>query len=102
MKLDTFIKKINDTDCFGIQSLLDKKNSGSCPCFWATKTIDGKRVSIHGHCWRVCRECNHNGLHITGEFPKKDLMKIAKALKKKLDEQEWYSEYEIHFKKRKS
>ena len=95
-----FIRQINATDHYEIQSLLDKKHDGECPCFWATKVIDGKKISIHGHCWRVCMECSYNGLHVSGKLLKKDLMRIARALKRKLDKQKWYSPYEIHLKER--
>ena len=101
MKLETFITKVKNYDGY-IQKLLDKSYDGACPCFWSTKIIDGYKVEIHGHCWRTCPDylegknyCTNNGLHLKSKMPRKDLMKLAKALKKSLDAQEWYSPYQI-------
>lgn len=74
---------------------LDTDYEGSCPCFWYTPIVDGHKLQIHGHCWRTCNECLYNGIHVSGCLTEKDLRKIAKAFKKQLDKQEWYSKYEI-------
>jgi hypothetical protein len=99
MTKEELIKKVKDLD---YPQQLDKGYEGSCPCFWYHPTIDGKRVSIHGHCWRTTGDnmvgsckCAYNGLHITGKLPEKDLLEIAKAFKRQLDKQKWYSEWDI-------
>jgi hypothetical protein len=61
---------------------LEKGWESSCPCFYYNPTVDGKRLTIHGHCWRT----TDNG---------KDLMDIAKAFKKQLDKQKWYSKWDL-------
>jgi hypothetical protein len=99
MKLQTLIDKIENMD---YPQKLEKDWSGSCPCFWYSPMIEGVRVSIHGHCWRTtdnsliggCK-CAYNGFHIKGKLPRKDLLRLAKALKKQLDAQEWYSPWEF-------
>ena len=102
MKFQDLIDKVLKMD---YPQELDKKWNGECPCFWCNPIINGHRIKIHGHCWRTtdngkrggCK-CLNNGLHITGKLPKKDLMKLAKAFKKKLDRQQWYSIWEIEVK----
>lgn len=81
---------------------LDKTYDGGCPCFWYKPVVEGKRISIHGHCWRTtdngivdgCK-CAYNGLHISGKLPENILTKIGKAFKKQLDLQGWYSDWEL-------
>ncbi len=90
MNKETFIKKIESMD---YPQKLDKQYEGSCPCFWYDGKIDGKKISIHGRCWRVSE--NAQDLHISGELPKKDLKEIAEIIKSKLDAQEWYNPYTI-------
>jgi len=92
MEIKELIDKVEAMD---YPQKLDKSYDGSCPCFCYSPIIKGKRVKIEGHCWRACTKCNYNGLHIKGNLPEKDLMRIAKAFKKQLDKQKWYSDYEI-------
>ena len=99
MKIEELINKVSEMD---YPQSLEKGWESSCPCFYYRPTIDGKRLTIHGHCWRTtgngrldgCK-CAYNGLHIKGNLPDKDLMRIAKAFKKQLDKQKWYSEWDI-------
>jgi hypothetical protein len=99
MNIAELIKKIETMD---YPQHLDKGYEGSCPCFYYNPTVEGKRLVIHGHCWRTtvnsviggCK-CEYNGVHISGKLPKKDLLKIGKAFKKQLDAQKWYSEWDL-------
>lgn len=99
MKSKDLINKVLTMD---YPQKLEKGWEGACPCFYYSPTIDGKKISIHGHCWRTTDngktggcDCSHNGLHIKGNLPKAILLKIGKAFKKQLDKQEWYSKWEL-------
>jgi hypothetical protein len=99
MKVKDLIAKVKKMD---YPQKLERGWEGLCPCFNYNPTIDGHKISIHGHCWRTTDngidggcECAFNGLHIKGKLPKKDLMEIAKSFKAKLDKQKWYSEWEV-------
>ncbi len=94
MTLDNFIKKVQK---MAYPQALDKTYEGACPCFWVKVTIDEEPVNIHGHCWRVCKYCSFNGIHVTSKLPMSKLKKLAKAFKKQLDAQNWYSKYEIQY-----
>ncbi len=99
MKSKDLIDKVGKMD---YPQKLEKGWEGFCPCFNYNPTVNGKKVSIHGHCWRTTNngtiggcECSFNGLHIKSKPPIKDLKEIAKALKKQLDAQKWNSEWEV-------
>lgn len=64
---------------------------GSCPCGTVELKIDGYDFCFHSRCWRVSK--NEQDLHIWGNHP--DLKELAEAVKKNLDEQEWYNPYTI-------
>lgn len=94
MKLEQFLKEIKDADY--IYSYLDKDFEGSCPCFHGKKKIDGELVYFDAHCWRTtinsivggC-DCPYSGIHIKSKLPRKDLLKIGRVVKRKLDEGGW-------------
>jgi len=95
MTTEELINKVKKMD---YPQELDKSYEGSCPCFWYKPIIDGRKIEIHGHCWRTnidgCN-CSFNGLHITGSLSVAKLTKIAKTFKKQLDKQNWYSSYQL-------
>jgi len=96
MEIKELLKEIKSVEnCFEIQRHFSKEYEGGCPCFDCELIVNGVTVSVNGHCWRVCKECAYNGLHITGALPEKDLLKIGKAFKRQLDKQKWYSKYEL-------
>ncbi|GEM_PF-3282544 len=102
MTINDLIKEVESLDEWDVQKHFDKDYDGGCPCFWSRRKVDGRMIEIHGHCWRTTGDgirgscnCAYNGLHVTGKLPRKDLMKIARAFKKKLDKQEWYSPYDL-------
>lgn len=70
---------------------LAKDFHGACPCAdFKLEDSDGQ-VSAHSRCWRVSE--SDQDLYVWGDHPGIDA--IAKALKKVLDETEWYSTYTI-------
>lgn len=93
--IDELIKEIKSLDYYDIQRHFDPGNDGGCPCFWCDLKVEGKKIEIHGHCWRTCQECAFNGLHVTGALSVPKLTRIAKAFKSKLDKQKWYSKYDL-------
>lgn len=92
MKVESFIEKIRTID---YPFSLDRKFEGNCPCFYIKKTFEGKTVILDGHCWRTCSECPGCGIHVRGTLAKCQLKHIARELKKRLDEQDWYGEWSI-------
>jgi hypothetical protein len=99
MTLQSLLKRIMKLD---YPQELDKSYDGSCPCFWYEVRINDKYLKIHGHCWRTCENmhkkkdyCAYNGLHVESNLDKKELDSIIQTLKKKLDKEEWYSDYEV-------
>lgn len=94
MTLDQYISWINS--CEDILSSLDRKYDGSCPCFWHRKKVEGKYIQVHGHCWRTTVNsrkggctCPFSGVHLRGSFTRAQLMRVGRAIKKRLDELEW-------------
>ena len=92
MTIQELIDKVKTMD---YPQQLDKGYGGECPCFWYYPIINGKRIEIHGHCWRTCKKCAYNGLHISGKLPLTALTRIAKAFKVKLDRQKWHGDYDL-------
>ena len=103
----SLIQKLQALEPYGMQEFWDKKFEGSCPCFWGKKKIGEYYIELHGHCWRTCPDmnagkshyCSFNGLHVTSDMPKKELRPIIGIIKHKLDEQEWYDKWEVHYDK---
>ena len=77
-----------------IQKFFEKDYEGSCPCFSGKRTEGGKSVNVRGRCWRVSEFAQD--LYVWGDHP--DLKKIGRAIKKNLDDQEWYNPYTIIWK----
>lgn len=103
MKVGDIVEKVKSMD---YPQKLEKKWDCSCPCFYYEPVINGHKTSIHGHCWRTTKDgiigscdCAYNGLHIKSKLPKKDQVKIAKAFKKQLDMQKWYSPWDVRYEK---
>ena len=97
MKVQTLVSKINSfEDGWGIQKFWEKDFEGACPCFSASKRVENTTVNVWGRCWRVSD--NTQDLYVWGTLAKKDLIKIANALKKALDKQKWYNPYTIIYK----
>lgn len=94
MKLEQFLKEIKEADY--IYSYLDKNFNGSCPCFRGKKKIEGAWVYFNAHCWRTtinsyvggC-DCPYSGIHLKSKLPRKDLLKIGRAVKKILNDMKW-------------
>ena len=95
-EIDEFIKQIKESEY--IYSYLDKDFEGSCPCFHSKRKIEGEWVYFDAHCWRTtinsirggC-DCPYSGIHLKSKLPHKDLLRIGRALVKKLNEMEWSS-----------
>lgn len=71
---------------------LDPEYDGGCPCF-SIETADG--VCISGHCWRVCRDCPGEGVHVWNTTDRELADALGEVLKARLDAQEWYGEYTV-------
>ena len=93
MQLKTFIEELKTIDDWGVQKFFNPEDGGGCPCFNGTKIIDDEVLKVWGRCWRVSD--NLQDLHIAGTLEEKDLQKIAKIIKRKLDRQKWYNPYTI-------
>lgn len=68
-----------------------------CPCSDVTAFINGAKFNFNTRCWRVSGEDDYQDLIIRSELSKEDTVKVAEALKEKLDEQEWYNPYKITY-----
>lgn len=64
---------------------------GGCPCATVKLKVDGHDFCFRSRCWRVSH--NVQDLYVWGDHPK--LKKLAEAVKKNLDAQEWYNPYTI-------
>lgn len=71
----------------------------SCPCFAGCVIVDGAAVFAEGNCWRVSEHMTEDmqDLYVWQgpgrELRRPDFLRIACALKHKLDAQEWYAPY---------
>ena len=84
----SILEQINQSD---YAFSLSKDYEGCCPCAdFELKDADGV-VYAHSRCWRGSD--NAQDLYIWGDHKKIKL--IAKALKKALDDTEWYNPYTI-------
>lgn len=92
--IEDLIALINRTDPGNIQKLFDRKYDGACPCFWGSKLVSGHRLMVHGTCWRVAKVGNQD-LYVWGKFPQSDIKRVGEAIKRKLDDQEWYHQYTL-------
>jgi hypothetical protein len=90
------MRKLADDGGWGTQSFFEADFEGSCPCFFGGAEVDGKTLNVVGRCWRVSD--NIQDLHVWGDFTKKDLQEMAKAVKRSLDKQKWYNKYTIIYK----
>jgi hypothetical protein len=91
MKKSTFLKLIKEQ----YPQSLDNEYDGGCPCSKWKGIIDGKEFGFKTRCWRVSD--NLQDLYIWGDHP--EIQELAKALKKQLDNQEWYNPYTIIYHK---
>lgn len=66
---------------------------GSCPCADFELSDPKGTVYAHSRCWRISK--NDQDLYVWGNHP--ELKKIAKLLKAKLDDTEWYNPYTLIF-----
>lgn len=72
---------------------LDPKYDGGCPCF-RIRTTDG--VSVWGHCWRICHDCEYSGVHVTGpDTPA--VRQLGETLQRLLTAMDWYGEWALQF-----
>lgn len=92
-ELEVFIAELKALESYQVQSFFCDEYDGSCPCFEATKTLNGETVRVGGRCWRVSE--NEQDLYIGGTLDTATLEVIANIVKNKLDEQEWYLPYTI-------
>lgn len=95
MKIQTFIKKLQKIEDYGMQKFWDKHFEGLCPCFRGENTVEGKTIGFWGRCWRVSE--NEQDLHVFGDMDMKNKKLIAKEVKRALDNQEWYNTYTLIF-----
>lgn len=79
---------------------LNHDYDGSCPCcVWEGK-IDGKTFGFSSSCWRVSLdESDTQELRVWGDV--ENIEELAIALKKSLDNQNWYNPYRIVYSKNK-
>ena len=96
MKLETLLSELEAIEDWGVQEYWDRCFDGSCPCFSGQKVVEGKKIGFTGRCWRVSK--NDQDLYVWGEWDKKTLRKVAKEVKRALDNQKWYNPYSIIYK----
>lgn len=92
-ELESFVSSLKVLEPYEVQSFLDAEYDGSCPCFEATKMIDGEALHIWGRCWRVSE--NAQDLYVFGTLDHAELEQVANVIKEKLDDQHWYNPYTI-------
>lgn len=73
---------------------LAKDYDGHCPCADFIFRDDEGAVQMRSRCWRVSGAMQE--LHVWGKHTK--IKEIARAMKRELDNTEWYGEYEIFYK----
>lgn len=97
--VEDFIGEIEGLEPYEIGPFFDYRYVGGCPCFTGTKEVAGEEFWVSGRCWRLSEqiEDGYQDLRVGGGLLPKDTIVIAEAIRRKLDEQEWYNPYAIIF-----
>lgn len=96
MKFSTFLSKLKALEDHEVFRFWDKDFEAACPCFMGSRLVDGKRVYVHGRCWRVSK--NDQDLYVWGDLSKDELTQVAAETKRALDETKWYAPYTVIYK----